>query len=54
MSDDSIEEMFSVCLEKVKGEALSFVENLHEYWEKKGFLTEKQEQALQRFYDKCV
>lgn len=46
-----IDEMFEVCLEKTKGGGKDFIELLHEFHEKNGFLTEKQEAALRKFYD---
>lgn len=48
-----IDAMFDACLDNVTGDGLEFIESLHSQWEKKGTLTPKQIQALERFYENC-
>ena len=50
---DEIEEMFEVCLVEVDGPAVGFIESLYEQWEEKQFLTEKQIESLEKFYENC-
>lgn len=50
----SIEEMLDICLDKVTGEGLDFIESLHEQWTLKKTLSPKQKAALQKFYENCV
>lgn len=50
---DEIEEMFEVCLLEVDGPGVGFIESLYDQWEEKQFLTEKQIEALEKFYERC-
>lgn len=50
---DEIDEMFDLVLMEVDGPAVGFLEGLHEQWEEKKWLSEKQIAALEKFYDRC-
>ena len=50
---DEINEMFRVVLDKVKSGPKDFIQSLHDQWEGKGRLSEKQLSALRKFYDNC-
>lgn len=51
--DDPIQFKIDYCLENVKGDAVSFIESLDEYYNERGELTEAQENALNKFFDRC-
>lgn len=50
---EDLDEMLIVCLERVKGDALSFIESLADQFERTGRLSDKQRAALERFYENC-
>lgn len=52
--DDNIEDMLDVCMENVRGSASEFIESLGEFYQDKGYLTIKQEEALRKFYRNCA
>ncbi len=52
--DEDIDEMFESVSANLDPESsfCEFIESLHEWWEKKGFLTEKQYAALKNSYER--
>ena len=47
-----IEKMLSICLQNVQsGSKLKFIQSLVDWYKAKGFLTSKQKDALERWYD---
>ena len=52
--DDEIEEMFETVMRNVAGTSFAdFIDSIHTWWEEKGFLTEKQFNALKRAYNQA-
>jgi len=52
--DDEIQVMFELVLKRVEGQkAEEFINSIHSFWKRTGFLTKKQETALRKFYDNC-
>lgn len=51
-SDSNIEKMLAACLSRVQsGSGLKFIGSLNEWYQNNHSLTEKQKEALQRWYD---
>ena len=50
---DEIEKMLNSCLSCLSGSAHEFITSLSVFFKTRGFLTEKQEQALYKFYINC-
>lgn len=48
---EEIEEMFDSTLAEVDGPAVGFLESLYEQWEEKKWLSEKQIESLEKFYN---
>jgi len=50
-----IDHMFDVLFEKVRPPSgfRVFVEDVHEWWEERGFLTQAQYDAIKKSYDRC-
>lgn len=51
--DDPIQFKLDYCMENVKGNAVGFIESLQEWYDEHGELTEAQEAALDKFFDRC-
>jgi hypothetical protein len=49
--DTDIEKMLEACLVGVDSDARDFIESLNDWYEKKGFLSDKQLAALTKFYE---
>ncbi len=50
--DPQIEQMLSACLKGINSSSgLKFIQSLAEWYKAKGFLTQKQKDALERWYD---
>lgn len=49
--NDLIELMLETCLEEVEGDAREFIQSLSDFFDERGFLTDKQFMALEKFYD---
>lgn len=52
LEPDEIQEMLDHLLERLSGSILEFVESLDAQYTAKGYLTDKQQAALQKIYDK--
>lgn len=50
--NSEIEKMFTICLQKIRSESgLKFMQSLADWYKTKGYLTSKQKDALERWYD---
>lgn len=48
----NIEEMFTMCLYRIKVESgLNFIKSLKEFYDRRGYLTVKQQEALKKWYE---
>lgn len=52
-SSDDFGGMIDLCLSRLRGSAYEFVESLSGFYRERGYLTEKQESALRKFYSNC-
>lgn len=52
ITNEDYDTIFERLLEKVKGDALQFIESLHSYYERNGGLTPKQHAAVMKFYER--
>lgn len=52
-NDASVREMLDVCLERVSGTGIEFIQSLDQSFKKWGSLTYRQHEALKKFYWNC-
>jgi len=51
-ADENWDTIFDVLLSKVKGGAREFIESVYQFYEKNGYLSQKQEAAILKFWER--